>query len=761
MKTRLLYILIIFLSFTAIGFSQTVNVGDDIEICDGQAIVLDATTQNATAYQWSQDGQTIAGETSATLVVTQSGLYEATVIVNGITSSDDSLVTFSSSPAVNNPSDSIIETTTNATSDVFDLTVKIPEIINGNTNLQITFYESFVEAQNELNPIVNPTSYTNLTNPQTIFARAQDPSLSCFAVVNFDLEIITYTSVDCSQAPITTTYCYTNNDDTEFRFRSTSGSPVTIEFIEGMVEENWDELIIIDSDDITVLYTGYGNNGDVTGLIFESTGDEITVKIDSDGSISCQNSFVPLQFQASCLDTSVVGIINVRSFLDDNTNGTYDVGEVLVPFGNVLYEENDDGIINVGTTNQIYTILSDDGANTYDITFDLFPEYVNCYTIATPTINDVNVAIGNAIFVDFPLTAPQACEDIEVLLINTSRPPRPGFTHDNLLMLKNNSTTTVASGTIEFVVDNLLVFNNIISINSNYTVTNTATGFTVDFVNLAPFATELIEIELLCPVTVALGEITTNTVTYTTDTNDLVLGNNTSSLEETVIGSWDPNDITESRGPEIIHEDFTSQDYLYYTIRFQNLGTAEAVNVRIEETLDTELDETTFQMVASSHDFQVVRTNDELVWRFDDINLPAEMFDADGSNGFVYFKIKPKAGYAIGDIIPGVAGIYFDFNAPVITNTFETKFVAPLSVGEVSSINVTTYPNPATDILYVTFDKNETSNVRLFDVQGKQILQQVEDSKTIELNVSSLQSGIYFLKLTTATAQFTKKIIVN
>jgi len=761
MKTKLLYTTLIFLFFMTFGFAQTVNIGDDIEICSGQMIVINATTPNATSYQWSLNGQTISGETDATLIVTQSGLYEVSVMVSGTLSSSASLVTFNDAPVAINPTDYILETTSNATNDVFDLTIKIPEITNGNANLQVTFHETVVDAQNDTNAIANAMNYTNTTNPQTIFARVQDPNSSCFTVVNFNLEIIAYTMVDCAQASVSTTYCYTNNDETQFRFRSTNGAILSVNFIEGTVEETWDELNIFDSDG-TMIYSGYGNNGDLAGLLFESSGDEITVQISSDGSVSCgTNQYIPMQFEVSCLDTSVVGIINVRSFLDDNTNGTYDIGELLVPFGNVLYEQNNDGIINVGETNEIYTIISDNAANTYDITFELFSEYISCYNLATPTVNNVNVAIGDAIFVDFPLTAPQACEEVEVLLINPSRPPRPGFTHENIIILKNNSTTTVASGTIEFVVDNLLTFNSITSINPSYTVTNTATGFTVDFVNLAPFATEIIEIELLCPASVALGEITTNTATYTTDTNDLIVWNNTSSLEETVIGSWDPNDITESHGPEIIHENFTSQDYLYYTIRFQNLGTAEAVHVRIEETLDVKLDETTFQMLASSHTYQVQRTNDELIWRFDNINLPAEMFDAEGSNGFAYFRIKPKAGYAIDDIIPGVAGIYFDFNAPVITNTFETKFIAPLSVDEVSALPIKTYPNPVKDILYVSLDKNEASNVQLFDVQGKQIVQQIANSKTIELNVSSLQSGIYFLKLTIETAQFTKKIIVD
>ncbi|WP_420575043.1 T9SS type A sorting domain-containing protein [Kordia sp.] len=764
MKRKLQYAIVFFIAFTTLTFAQ-VDLGEDIVTCEGEQVVLDATTANATSYQWTVNGQVDPNGTSATYVATQNGTHEVTAMINGMPSSDSVEVTFNPTPNVDNLTDLTLEGDSGSEIATFDLTSKIPEIVGTNNaaQLNITFHETVIDAFDNINAIANAMSYQNISNPQTMYVRVEDINTGCAVVGNFDLIVLDYTVVDCTDTPAVTTYCYSNNDSTAFRIRSSDDiSPVTVEFLAGQVEQNWDELIIIDSDGVTQLYNGYGNNGDLTGLIFESTGNEITVQIQSDGSVSCgTNSYVPWEFTASCVDTQTTGIINTRSFLDENNNGTYDDGEVLFPFGNVLYERNDDGVINVGSANGNFLIVTTDANDSFDFTFEFYDGYENCYNATVTTVNDISVAIGEMETVYFPITVAQPCEDVEVVILNPSAPPRPGFTHYNTLFINNVSISDVASGTVEVIIDDELVLGTVTSADTNYTLTTTATGFTINFTNLQSFESRAYSIELTCPATVPLGQVVTNTASYTTDTNDVIPENNTSTLRETVIGSWDPNDIRESHGPEIIHEEFTTDDFLYYTIRFQNLGTAEAINVRIEETLDAQLDATTFQMIAASHDFQVQRTNDELIWNFDDINLPAEMFDAPGSNGYVYFKIKPLAGYAVGDIIPGVAGIYFDFNAPVITNTFETEFVEPLSVGEVSGINVKIYPNPVTDILYITLDRSEATTIKLLDVQGKQILSTTENSNAIEFDVSNVKSGVYFLKLNSNTAQFTKKIIVN
>ncbi len=326
------------------------------------------------------------------------------------------------------------------------------------------------------------------------------------------------------------------------------------------------------------------------------------------------------------------------------------------------------------------------------------------------------------------------------------------------------SSSTLKAGTREVSFDSKLEFNGITAINPNHTVTTSSTGFTVDFLNLEPGTIETLQIELLCPVGTALETVVTNTSNYVTDSNDIISDNNSSQLSEIVIGSYDPNDKMEGHGPEILFVDFASSDeYLYYTIRFQNVGTAEAIFVRIEDELDSQLDETTFQMLRSSHDYTVTRTDTSLEWFFDDINLPAEQDDAEGSNGYVHFRIKPKPGYAIGDIISNNASIYFDFNAPIITNTFTSTFVESLSVSDFEKIGVKMYPNPANNLVY--FQRNDFSidmTLKVFDIHGKVIYSNLERiNNSFTLDVSNWINGVYFVEINNGSGQYVEKLIIN
>lgn len=132
--------------------------------------------------------------------------------------------------------------------------------------------------------------------------------------------------VDCaSGVPVNTTYCYTNSDTTQFNYASSDGSPLSVVFNAGQVENNWDELIVLDSDG-TELYNGYGNSGDLTGLTFTSSGSTITIGINSDSIIGCDsNGYTPWDFDVSCVDTTAVP--NCDSVLTLPLNGEIDVNE--------------------------------------------------------------------------------------------------------------------------------------------------------------------------------------------------------------------------------------------------------------------------------------------------------------------------------------------------------------------------------------------------------------------------------------------------
>ncbi|WP_027136415.1 T9SS type A sorting domain-containing protein [Gaetbulibacter saemankumensis] len=78
--------------------------------------------------------------------------------------------------------------------------------------------------------------------------------------------------------------------------------------------------------------------------------------------------------------------------------------------------------------------------------------------------------------------------------------------------------------------------------------------------------------------------------------------------------------------------------------------------------------------------------------------------------------------------------------------------------------NFTLYPNPANDIIYLKFNQpsNKSINTHIYDIQGKLILHTTKTiiNNEIELNVSMLKTGMYFLKIDDGENQSTKKIVI-
>ena len=72
---------------------------------------------------------------------------------------------------------------------VFDLTQRDEDIFGeqSNTDFGLTYHETLIDAETGENPIVNTTSYQNLTNPQIIFVRLEDLNNGCVSIGEFNL----------------------------------------------------------------------------------------------------------------------------------------------------------------------------------------------------------------------------------------------------------------------------------------------------------------------------------------------------------------------------------------------------------------------------------------------------------------------------------------------------------------------------------------------------------------------------------------------
>ncbi|MDO5977650.1 T9SS type A sorting domain-containing protein [Flavivirga spongiicola] len=656
---------------------------------------------------------------------------------------------------------------------IYDLTAYEPQLVNDMSNLTFSYYNSFVDMLAEINAIENPSIMEFTYEMKEIFVRVNDNQSGCYSYTSVFFNFTGPCEVNCGET-FNLNFCQTRGD-VSYTFFNNEGSPLTLEINEGTIDTfGFDSgYIVVRDSDGTELYNGDGTHtttnrlNSLAGLVFQSTGNSITFEFYSALNTCNQNPDIYRSIDIDINCSSDVGLLKLSSFLDGNRNGNIDANEPYYPKGVFSYEKNGDGIITeiVSSTGQA-TVVVDSETDIYEVSYEVFEEVENCFNNSQSVLSNISVSPSNTYKIDFPVLEVENCEDLGIYLINTSAPPRPGFTCQNYLVLENLGSSIISSGEIEFIVDSLIMFNYANSNNPNYLVTNNANGFTLDFVNLRPGGIEDIQISLTIPSDIELGKEVANSAAYITVVNDNYSENNTSTLVQTVIGSYDPNDIVESHGPEILYDDFKSDEYLYYTVRFQNVGTADAINVSIDNTLDARLDKSTIQMVSSSHTNVFTRTNNQLNWKFDNIHLPSEDMDEPNSHGYVYYKIKPLGGYKVGDIIPNTAEIYFDFNPAVITNTFNTEFIATLNNKKFNaSSNVSISPNPATAIVDLKFDKNisDKINLNVYNIQGKLILntKRVLQKNTTQINVSSLKSGMYFLNVNDGINDVTQKLIIE
>lgn len=461
--------------------------------------------------------------------------------------------------------------------------------------------------------------------------------------------------------------------------------------------------------------------------------------------------------------TACADKLQLVAFVDLNANGIKDANEFNFPYGTFDYQVNDAAdIVHVGSPNGRYDLFDSNPANSYDFSYQVYPEFTNHYGCTT-TYNNLNIGIDQGVeFVYFPVVPANGAFYDPMVSISSVNPPVPGMTYHVRIAYKNDGNTLV-SGTIAFTKDPLLTISSVSQTGTN----NTATGFTYDFTDLAPFQTKFIDVSLSVPVipNINIWDFVTNSVVLTTASADVNLNNNSQTLTEAVVASYDPNDKMEVHGGQILISDFDNTDYLQYTIRFQNTGTANAINVRIVDILSELLDEQSIRMVSATHNYTMQRINNQLVWSFNNIQLKPQSQSEELSKGQLVFLIKPRAGYAVGTTIKNQASIFFDTNPPIVTEEAKTTFVNALANQQFTDENWSIYPNPANSLIQIELSKTTDliKEIELTDLLGKTVLRKTDlKDQQQTLDISYLSQGVYLVSITTQNDfKQIKKLVVQ
>lgn len=227
------------------------------------------------------------------------------------------------------------------------------------------------------------------------------------------------------------------------------------------------------------------------------------------------------------------------------------------------------------------------------------------------------------------------------------------------------------------------------------------------------------------------------------------------------IGAYDPNDKRGFPSGVGTAHYITKNDKLDYHIRFQNTGTDTAFTVVIVDTIDPALDIRTLRTGASSHPYtmQVYGEQEQIVaFTFNNIMLPDSNVNEPLSHGFIQFTIEQQANNPIGTIINNEAAIYFDFNAPIFTNTtlhtvgenFIQVVLTSVEGVETTPIAVKVIPNPFQDQAVLKIEGvTGTSPLQLqvFNVMGQQVLFQQSNQHSFQLQRGNLETGVYLFRI--------------
>lgn len=296
------------------------------------------------------------------------------------------------------------------------------------------------------------------------------------------------------------------------------------------------------------------------------------------------------------------------------------------------------------------------------------PQYTpNNFNFTTLSTNAIFPGVGAQQTIDFCAVPNQIVNDVKIDFF-PQNVARPGFDVYYRIKYTNNGTT-IMSGTVNFTFDagKMNFINSTLPLSSQ-----NANVLTWNYANLYPMQSGYITVKftILPPPTVNSMDRIPLSANVTSVATDHYPANNSYSMNDVVVNSYDPNDKTVLEGNMILYQDI--DEYLHYVVRFQNTGTASAVNVKIVDSFVDKLDPATFEVVEFSHNGSVQIKNNVAEFIFDNINLPDSTTDEPGSHGYVSFKIKPSYNAYTGNTINNTANIYFDFNAPIITNTTAT-----------------------------------------------------------------------------------------
>ena len=435
------------------------------------------------------------------------------------------------------------------------------------------------------------------------------------------------------------------------------------------------------------------------------------------------------------------GIANGFVFYDKNENGIFDIDENGI--SNMIIQVEPDSYELFSNSEGLF-LVSNQSANTYDVNIDL----PSAWSLST---DSTSYHIPADFMNDYPLifgVIPN--EDYQEVIINLSSDPTRCNTEINAQIRYENRGNLTETLRLDLHLDED------VDIVSAFPTQDMQQGKTLSWnVEKEPFEVTEVDLVLQMPNEQLTGKVLAFDLILLDPANisDTIARYH---YDPTVLCSYDPNDkLVSPAGESDEHYTLKGED-LNYTVRFQNTGNAEAIDVKIIDVLDPNLDLNTFKVVNSSFPVLTNLSDRSISFYFKDINLPDSTSNEALSHGFVTYRISPFTDLAKNTIIENTAAIYFDFNPAIITNTTFNNLVSflPTNTDEYLSNHISLFPNPTNAKVYLASEVL-IDQIILFDLEGRKIL----NFDAFPIDLKGIRSGIYVLGIHTKEGIRYQKIL--
>ncbi len=337
--------------------------------------------------------------------------------------------------------------------------------------------------------------------------------------------------------------------------------------------------------------------------------------------------------------------------------------------------------------------------------------------------------------------------------------------------LRKTGAGAIDNITIEYKHDEQLIFNNAVQPN-NYTFSydsdNRTVSIDVPNIGTDPLTQNIFFDFTVDPTTITPDPARDSAWVYTT-TQEINPNNNFDDDFYMMVGSYDPNDKNALAFPNDLDIEEGIKE-MVYRINFQNEGDYKAFDVVVKDELDLNtFDLRQFEIIDASHNYSYdIENGNTLVFSFNDIDLPTKDEDPEESKGFIVFNIGLQPTISVGDRIKNDAAIYFDYNAPIITNETNnliiTSTVNNILEHEID-IPLEIFPNPAHDKMNISFEwvNSNIVHFELYNILGEQVLRKELNANLSEhsIFVNHLPNGQYIIKISDGHSFIGKRMIIS